>query len=112
MEILELGNDVGRMIDRFDSREARHVGVARLDGRGGVSMIRVGAEGVLGRHPAVADQLFLVIDGEGWVAGSDGARLPIRAGQAAHWRSGEDHESGSECGMTAFVVEAQQCTLE
>ena len=111
MEILELGDDVGRLIDRFDSRDARHVALARLGGRGGVSIIRVGADGVLGRHPAVVDQLFYVVDGAGWVAGSDGARIPIRAGQAVHWRSGEDHESGSESGMTALVVEAQQCTL-
>lgn len=112
MEILQLGDDVGRLIDHFDSRDTRHVAVARLGGRGGVSIIRVGADGVLGRHPAVVDQLFYVIDGEGWVSGSDGARLPIRAGQAAYWRSGEDHASGSESGMTALVVEAQQCTLE
>ncbi len=112
MEILEFDDAVGRLIDRFDSRDARHHGVARLDGRGGVSIIRLGADGVLGRHPAVVDQLFYVIDGEGWVAGSDATRLPIRAGQAAYWSTGEEHESGSQSGMTSLVVEAQQCTVK
>jgi mannose-6-phosphate isomerase-like protein (cupin superfamily) len=112
MEILEVDVDDGRLIDRFDSRGARHIGVARLDGRGALSIIRLGADGVLGRHPAVVDQLFYVISGEGWVAGSDGARLPIRAGQAAYWTTGEEHESGSQSGMTALVVEAQQCAMK
>lgn len=110
MELLDLDGDAGRMIDRFDSREARHVGVALIEGQGGVSIIRLGGGSVLGRHPAVVDQLFYVVAGEGWVAGGDGSRLPIRAGQAALWRAGEEHESGSQSGMTAFVVESESLT--
>lgn len=112
MEILVLDIDHGRLIERFNSRDARALGVARVNGRGGVGIIRLGADGVLGRHPAVVDQLFCVIDGEGWVAGGDGTRLPIRAGQAAYWATGEEHESGSPSGMTALVVEAQQCSVK
>jgi quercetin dioxygenase-like cupin family protein len=65
----------------------------------------IGPGGFVPRHPAVGGQLFVVVEGSGWVSGSDGRRLPIRAGQAAYWEDGEAHESGTEKGMRAIVVE-------
>lgn len=112
MRILRLDAGEELAIDRFESRHARHLGLARFAGFGAVSVIRLGADGVVGRHPAVVDQLFCVIEGEGWVSGANGARVRVRAGQAAHWSAGEDHESGSENGMTALVVEAEECNLD
>ncbi len=111
VQILDLDATDGRAIDRFESQNARHQGVARLEGRGGVSLISLGASGVVGRHPAVVDQLFCVVDGQGWVSGADGSRVPVRAGQAVHWAAGEVHESGSESGMTALVVEIESCRI-
>jgi hypothetical protein len=49
----------------------------------------------------VAAQLFLVIAGSGWVAGADGIRHPIQAGQGAHWAAGEVHTSGTDTSLTA-----------
>lgn len=112
MEILELGAGEGRLIERFDSCGVHHVAVARVDGRGGVSVIRLAEDGVLGRHPAIVDQLFYVVQGDGWVAGRDGTRAPIRAGQAAYWTAGEEHESGTHGGMTALVIEAEKCVVK
>jgi quercetin dioxygenase-like cupin family protein len=112
MEILELEAAEGRLINRFDSRGARHVAVARLEGRGGISVIRLAADAVLGRHPAIVDQLFYVVQGDGWVAGHDGTQTPIRAGQAAYWTAGEEHESGTDGEMTALVIEAETCVVE
>lgn len=112
MKILKLDLDGGRRIDRFESRGAHHVAVARVDGGGGVSVIRLTEGGVLGRHPAIVDQLFYVVEGDGWVAGDDGTRAPIRAGQAAYWAAGEEHESGSHGGMTALVIEAEKCVVK
>lgn len=85
MQILDLDpdGDRSRTIDRFESRNALHLGLARIAGRGAVSVIRIDAGGVLGRHPAVVDQLFCVIVGDGWVSGLDGGRVAIGAGQAA-----------------------------
>jgi hypothetical protein len=39
------------------------------------------------------------------VRGAEGERRPIAAGQAAFWQEGEEHESGTESGLTAMVVE-------
>lgn len=82
---------------------------ARIAGSGGVSVIRIEPGGILGRHSAVIDQLFCLIEGDGWVSGSDGGRVPLSRGQAALWQAGEGHESGTETGMTALVVEIEEC---
>ena len=95
----------GRTIEAFGSAAASVTGLSR-DVRQ-VVVIRIGAGGHLGRHPAVCEQLFLVIEGSGWVTGQDGERVPIATGEAAVWTEGEEHESGTDEGMAALVVEAE-----
>jgi quercetin dioxygenase-like cupin family protein len=92
-----------RDIDRFESAAAR---VRRLAPEAHVVLIEIGPGGRVGRHPAAAQQLFAVVRGSGWVAGDDGEREPIAPGEAVLWAPGEEHESGSDEGMTAMVVES------
>jgi quercetin dioxygenase-like cupin family protein len=77
-----------------------------------VGVFHVGAGGVIGRHPATTPQLFLIVAGEGWVSAEDRKRVQLTAGQGAFWAAGEDHESGSDTGMTAVVVEAADEDLD
>jgi quercetin dioxygenase-like cupin family protein len=56
-------------------------------------------------------QLFSVLRGSGWVSGADGERGGIAAGESVLWEPGEEHESGSEDGMTVLVVEAELLDL-
>ena len=70
-----------------------------------VHVAHLAAGGTIGRHPAAAAQLFAVIAGEGEVSGDDGARLPIVAGQAAVWDTGEVHQSWAVTDMTVVLVE-------
>jgi quercetin dioxygenase-like cupin family protein len=81
--------------------------VHRLAQEAHVVVIEIAPGGVVARHPAVVAQLFAVVRGSGWVSGSDGERKPIAAGQAVVWDPGEEHESGSDEGMTVLVVEAE-----
>jgi quercetin dioxygenase-like cupin family protein len=94
-----------RAIERFGSSGAR---VRRLSGEAHAVVIEIEEGGVVGRHPATFAQLFVVVGGSGWVSGADGLRIQISAGEAVLWEPGEEHESGSEDGMTALVVEAEQ----
>ena len=82
--------------------------VRRLATEAHVVVIEVAPGGVVGRHPAGAVQLFSVIRGSGWVSGGDGERAPIEAGEAVVWGAGEEHESGSDGGMTVLVVEGER----
>lgn len=67
----------------------------------------VGPGGFVPRHPATGPQLFAVVEGSGWVSGDDGKRVPLKPGQAAYWERGESHESGTDDGMKAIVVECE-----
>jgi quercetin dioxygenase-like cupin family protein len=82
--------------------------VRRLAPEAHVVVIEIGPGGVVARHPAVVAQLFTVVRGSGWVSGADGLRKVISAGEAVLWEPGEEHESGSDDGMTALVVEADR----
>jgi hypothetical protein len=49
-----------------------------------------------------------VVDGAGWVSGDDGTRRPIAAGEAVAWAAGEEHETSSDRGLTAIVIESPE----
>jgi hypothetical protein len=46
------------------------------------------------------------VQGEGWASGGDGDEQPITAGTAVFWPVGEEHETRTDIGLTAIVVEA------
>jgi quercetin dioxygenase-like cupin family protein len=85
--------------------------VRRVAPEAHVVVIEIGRGGVVARHPAVVAQLFVVVRGSGWVSGAAGGPEEIRAGEAVLWDPGEEHESGSDEGMTALVVEAESLDL-
>jgi len=93
-----------------DSESVHHRPLARVlepvDGFT-VDVLTIGSGGRVGRHPTRLWQLFAVVAGEGWVAGTDGRTEPIRAGEAVLWEPGEEHESGSEGGMVVCVVQSR-----
>src|SRR5206468_1174998 len=102
--------DPSRPIAQHGSSGAAVAGIARVDGPAQVVYIRLDAGGVLGEHPAATAQLFLVVTGSGWVrAGAD--RRDVAAGSGAFWEPNELHESGTDDGLTAIVVEAESIEL-
>jgi len=131
MKIYPFGPEVGRRITQFESdfvmtplarigglgRDGASVGDAegatlspgtRIARQGAqVGCMHIGPGGVVGFHQATVQQLFLVVAGAGWVRGPEADRTPIRPYQAAFWTAGEWHESGSDTGMTAIVIEGE-----
>jgi len=61
------------------------------------------AGGEIGAHRAGFAQLFLVVDGLGWVADVDGVRCPLQTGQGAVIARGEVHGKGSEAGCSGRI---------
>ena len=111
MERLSFGPAAGRSIARFGSVEFTIAPLARLAGEGQVVCARLGPGGRIGRHPTVGAQLLAVVEGSGWVAGGDGRREPIEAGEAVLWQPGEEHETGTDEGLVAVIVEIEAATL-
>lgn len=111
MKISRFDPQVGRKIEQFGSANVILSGIARLNTEAQVSCMYIGPGGMVGYHLATTPQLFLVVQGEGWVRGESTERVPIHPGEAAFWDAGEGHASGSAFGMTAIVVESEGINL-
>lgn len=109
MRLFRFDSAVSRPIDAFGSRALTQLWLARLDPGPAirVSVMHLGPGGQVGYHPAGPPQLFAVVQGSGWAQGAGPERVPLAAGQAAFWDSGEWHAAGSETGMMAIVVEIE-----
>lgn len=105
MRILEYSRGAARAIERFGSIAASRVDLADGTGEAHVRCIYFEPGGSIGQHPTGFGQVFLVIEGSGWVAGPDGSRVTLRMGEAAFFERGELHSRGSEGGMTAIMVQ-------
>jgi quercetin dioxygenase-like cupin family protein len=97
----------GREIDRFGSAGFRLAPVAGL-GDGRVACVYLAPGGRIGRHPAVGRQVLAVVGGSGTVCGADGVERSISAGLAAVWEQGQEHETRTDEGLTAIVVEGDR----
>ncbi|HET7657132.1 MAG TPA: cupin [Bacillales bacterium] len=101
--------DSRRPIDKFGSRDVSisplmrivesHVNILQ------VACMHLEKDGLIGGHEAAVPQMFVIVNGEGWVAGEDRTRHPIQAGQAVLWDAGEWHETSTRSGLTAIVIE-------
>ena len=96
--------DHGRRIDLFES-DFLQVPLSQPGDVCMASVMFLPPGGVIGRHDATMPQLLCVIDGSGFVSGSDGVEVPIDAFQAAFWEAGEDHETRTVTGMTTITLE-------
>ena len=71
------------------------------------AIFRVAAGGCIARHPATVPQILAVIEGSGEVSGADGISETITAGEAVYWAAGEEHETRTDTGLTALVLEGR-----
>jgi quercetin dioxygenase-like cupin family protein len=107
MKIFRFDPEVGRRIDQFGSVHAVLSRIVRLTAGAQVSCMCLSPDGVVGYHQAAMPQLFLVVQGEGWVRGEAPERVPVRPGLAAFWDRGEWHETATTTGLTAIVIESE-----
>src|SRR4051812_3539132 len=103
MRIFRFDEDVSIPISEFDSR-FRIGPLTGLDSRVRVQLMYLPREGLIGRHPTATRQFLGVITGRGWVSGHDDERRDVGPGYGALWEPGEEHETGSDDGMTAICI--------
>ncbi|HZD57823.1 MAG TPA: hypothetical protein VE136_13910 [Anaerolineales bacterium] len=112
MKFYRFDPETGRQIELYEGRNVRLTRIVRLTNVAMISCIYIGARGAIGHHPAASQQLFLIVEGEGWVRGETSEEISLSAGQAVLWGKGEWHSSGSVNGMTAIVIEADDLEPE
>jgi quercetin dioxygenase-like cupin family protein len=109
MELLRIGADFAEQIGArpYVVSGASSIELLEGDGEAHVYVIYFEPGGEIGAHEAGFGQIFFALSGNGWVAGGDGERVPLAAGQAALIRRGEIHSKGSDSGMTALMVQVR-----
>lgn len=105
MRMFRFDPGIAHPITQYESRGVSMGRGIRFEGDARIDCMHISAGGVVGYHEATKPQLFMCVSGSGWVTGTDRRHVPIHPGQAAFWSAGELHESGSETGMMAVVVE-------
>ncbi len=94
-----------RTVTAFGSRNVVISGILRNPEIAHIGCLHLGPDGLVGEHPTTTTQLLLIVQGSGEVRGGALDFVPITAGQAAFWEAGEAHETRSEEGMMALVIE-------
>jgi quercetin dioxygenase-like cupin family protein len=112
MKIFAFDARIGREIFFFGSESVQFSRVALITHPAQISFMQVGPNGVIGYHQATIPQLFMVVDGRGWVRGQTEERIPISRGEAAFWEAGEWHETVTDSGLSAVVLEVEDQTFD
>lgn len=94
-----------QLVTQYESHGVAVHPVVQLTDEARVTCMYITPMGCVGMHPAVVPQLFCVVSGHGWVRVANSDPVPITAGFAAYWEAGEQHESGTDEGMTAIIME-------
>lgn len=104
MKIYNFGPKRGGKIEKYNS-DFIFSKIIRSNGEVKVSCFHLGANGVVGYHEAINQQLFLILKGKGWARGKFPNRIPIAENQAVFWGKNEWHEAGTDAGLVAIVIE-------
>ena len=105
MKIFRFDPEVGKEIEQFGSVKAIISKVVHLDDEAVVNCVYIRPNGKIGYHQAASQQLFLLVEGQGWIRSESDEKHTVQGGQAVFWEEGEWHESGTETGMTAVIIE-------
>lgn len=105
MRLLPSTSATWELIERFSSRRATTTPLANGSGEAHTHLVRIEAGGIIDSHETGFGQLWIVVDGRGWVAGRDHQRLEVSSGDVAFFERGEQHAKGSDHGMTAVMIQ-------
>jgi quercetin dioxygenase-like cupin family protein len=107
MEFYSFKKENGIKITKFDSdfvmsrivrtTNATHIGFLNLE-----------QNGLIGYHQATMPQLLLIMSGEGFVRGEAEEYYKVQSGDAIFWEKDEWHETKTDPGITAVVIESEE----
>ncbi len=110
MKIVSAHRSLAQPILKYNSIATSSIELGHGAGENHVYALFFDANSQIGAHPTGFCQLFIVVSGSGWVAGADGERITIEAGEAAFFEKGEIHSKGSSTGMQVIMVQSETMT--
>ena len=106
MKIIQMDEIEGKYITQYNSKfimrkmlmteKPSHVGIMHLD-----------QGGIVGYHDATVPQILLIIEGKGWVRTGAENKVRVVAGDVIAWEKGEGHETSTDIGLKAIVIESE-----
>ena len=107
MEFYSFKKANGMKITKFDSDFVMSR-IVRTTNAAHIGFMYLEENGIIGYHQATMPQLLLVISGEGLVRGESEEYCKIEPGTAVFWKKGEWHETKTEAGLNAIVIESEE----
>src|SRR5262245_19682837 len=104
MRLIQLSSIYAEPITLFEAEGASSAVLAVGGGKARVHWLQFEPGGKIGEHPTGFGQLFIVLEGSGWVASADGRRVEVQIGQGAYFDKGERHSKGSDHGMKVLMI--------
>ena len=104
MRVLDLTTIPAKYVTDFQSKDFAIAGVGSA-AASQFAVARLGPSGTIGRHPAATTQMLVVLQGEALVSGSGDDTLLVGPGHAVVWDDGEQHETRTELGLLALIIE-------
>ena len=95
----------------FQSTGAGAAELATGSGQAHIHIVRIDPGGEIGPHVAGFGQLFVCLEGSGWVCSADGERVSLSRGQVAYFARGERHSKGSTDGLRALIIQVYDLHL-
>ncbi|AST91141.1 cupin [Sutcliffiella cohnii] len=105
MEFYAFNKENGKEITQFNS----HFIMARIiqtNMKANIGCMHLDRDGIVGYHQAVVPQLLLVVGGEGYVRNGKEEYFKVVPGDAVFWEKDEWHETKTDVGLTAIVIES------
>ncbi|MEQ6353627.1 cupin [Lysinibacillus sp. M3] len=108
MEIYNFSKNIGKKITKFDSDFVISRIIQSGEMQTNVGCMYLEENGIIGFHQAVVPQLLLVLNGEGYVRGEKEEYAKVQLGDAVFWEKDEWHETKTDTGLNAIVIESEQ----
>ena len=105
MKLYSFNKEAGRDISAFHSNFIMSR-IVQMEQAATIGCIYLPAGGIVGYHQAASSQLLLIVAGQGWVRAKESAYVHVQAGDAVFWQQEEWHETKTDSGLTAILIES------
>ncbi|MEH7444996.1 cupin [Bacillus sp. JJ1122] len=107
MEFYNFRKETGMHITMYDS-DFIMSRIARNQTPTSIGFMHLDEKGLIGYHQATKPQLLLILSGEGYVCSESKEFYKVKPGVAVFWGKDEWHETKTEHGLTALVIESDE----
>ena len=107
MKFFNFNKESGKVISKFNS-DFIMSRIVQTNSAASIGCMHLGENGLIGFHQAVGPQLLLIVSGEGLVSIDQEEYYKVQPGDAVFWEKEEWHETKSDNGLTAIVIESKE----